>query len=138
MGLQQLNYIQKRVTQVVDKKKEADTDYAYSREVLYDLIEKGRGALEDMIEVARESEHPRAFEVLSGLIKNTADVNDKLLDLNKKHKDINTEPVKQLEGGVTNNNMFIGSTTDLQRMLQDVKKSEENNVVDITPHLKDE
>jgi hypothetical protein len=126
------------VTQVADKKKEVDTDYEYSREVLYDLIEKGRNALEDMIEVARESEHPRAFEVLSGLIKNTADVNDKLLDLNKKHKDINTDPVKQIEGGTTNNNVFVGSTADLQRMLQNAKKNEESNVVDITPHLNDE
>ena len=123
---------------VDDKKKDVDNDYTYSREVLYDLIEKGRGALEDMIEVARESEHPRAFEVLSGLIKNTADVNDKLLDLNKKHKDINAEPLKQVEGGTTNNNVFVGSTADLQRMLQDVHKKEENNVVDITPPLKDE
>jgi len=123
---------------VDDKKKDVDNDYTYSRAVLYDLIEKGRGALEDMLEVARESEHPRAFEVLSGLIKNTADVNDKLLDLNKKHKDISTDPFNQVENGTTNNNVFIGSTTDLQRMLQDVHKKEENNVVDITPHLKDE
>ena len=54
----------------------------------------------------------------SGLIKNTADVNDKLLDLNKKHKDINTEPTTQLEGGVTNNNVFVGSTADLLKKLK--------------------
>tara|TARA_R110002072_G_C7962222_1_gene534001 strand:- start:1444 stop:1818 length:375 start_codon:yes stop_codon:yes gene_type:complete len=118
--------------------KNVDNDYQYSREVLFDLIQKGRGALEDMIEVARESEHPRAFEVLSGLMKNTADINDKLLDLNKKHKDINTDPLKQIENGTTNNNVYVGSTADLQRMLQDVKSAKENNVVDITPHLKDE
>jgi hypothetical protein len=111
-------------------------DYEYSREVLYDLIEKGRGALEDMIEVARASEHPRAFEVLSGLIKNTADVNDKLLDLNKKHKDINTKEKPQaIAGGQTTNNLFVGSTTDLQRMLQNQMKPD--NVVDITPRLND-
>lgn len=110
-------------------------DYEYSREVLYDLIEKGRGALEDMIEVARMSEHPRAFEVLSGLIKNTADVNDKLMDLNKKHKDINTKEKPQQVAGQTTNNLFVGSTTDLQRMLQ--QQAKENNVVDITPRLND-
>ena len=110
-------------------------DYEYSREVLYDLIEKGRNALEDMIMVARESEHPRAFEVLSGLIKNTADVNDKLLDLNKKHKDINTKEKPVQVAGQTTNNLFVGSTTDLQRMLQDQMKP--NNVVDITPRLND-
>jgi len=114
-------------------------DYEYSRDTLFDLINKGRNALEDMIEVARESEHPRAFEVLSGLIKNVADVNDKLMDLNKKHKDINIKEQPQLPSGQTTNNVYIGSTTDLQRMLQDVHtKRVENNVVDITPRLKDE
>lgn len=114
--------------------KNVDNDYEYSREVLFDLIEKGRGALEDMIEVARESEHPRAFEVLSGLMKNTADINDKLLDLNKKHKDINVKDEPKAVGQTTNN-LFVGSTTDLQRMLQQNKR--ENNVVDITPRLND-
>jgi hypothetical protein len=111
-------------------------DYDYSRETLYDLIQKGRNALEDMIEVARESEHPRAFEVLSGLIKNVADVNDKLMDLNKKHKDINTKEKAQLPGNTTNN-LFVGSTTELQRMLQDSMKPKPDNVIDITPRLND-
>ena len=65
-----------------------NNDYDYSRDTLYELIEKGKDALENMIEVARESEHPRAYEVLSGLIKNVADVNDKLQDLNKKQKQL--------------------------------------------------
>ena len=68
-----------------------NNDYDYSRDTLYELIEKGKDALENMIEVARESEHPRAYEVLSGLIKNVADVNDKLQDLNKKQKQLNDE-----------------------------------------------
>ncbi len=63
-------------------------DYEYSRQTYYELVEKGKDALESMIEVARESEHPRAYEVLAGLIKNTSDVNDKLMDLNKKQKDL--------------------------------------------------
>jgi len=110
-------------------------DYEYSRETLFDLINKGRDALEDMIQVARESEHPRAFEVLSGLIKNVADVNDKLMDLNKKHKDINAKEKPLLPQGQTTNNLFVGSTTDLQRLLH--QQNENNNVVDITPKLKD-
>lgn len=109
-------------------------DYEYSRETLFDLINKGRDALEDMIEVARSSEHPRAFEVLSGLIKNVADVNDKLMDLNKKHKDINAKEEKKAVSQTTNN-LFVGSTTDLQRMLQ--QQSQKDNVVDITPKLND-
>ena len=72
------------------------SDYDYSRETYYELIEKGKDALENMIEVARESEHPRAYEVLSGMIKNVSDVNDRLMDLNKKQRDISNEEVKQV------------------------------------------
>jgi hypothetical protein len=93
-----------------------EQDYEYSRDTYYDLIEKGRESLELMIEVARESEHPRAFEVLSGMIKGIADVNDKLMDLNKKQKELTKED-KPSESTTTNNNLFVGSTTDLQRML---------------------
>lgn len=97
-----------------DKQK---SDYDYSRETYYELIEKGKDALETMIEVARESEHPRAFEVLSGMIKNVSDVNDRLMDLNKKMKEI-----EKKDGGqqVENqqNNFYLGSTADIQKMLQ--------------------
>lgn len=101
----------------MSEEKNLKDDYEYSRETYYDLLEKGRESLELMIEVARESEHPRAFEVLSGMMKNMADINDKLMDLNKKNKDINKkdEP-KQL--GNTTNNLFVGTTTDLQRLIQ--------------------
>ena len=113
--------------------KNVNTDYEYSRDTYYELIEKGRESLELMIEVARESEHPRAFEVLSGMIKNISDVNDKLMDLNKKNKDIKQEP-KQIgqEGGTTNNNVFIGSTADIQRILR-----EEEKVIDVEPSGKE-
>jgi hypothetical protein len=107
-------------------------DYNYSRQTYYDLIEKGKESLDLMIEVARESEHPRAFEVLSGMIKNVSDVNDKLMDLNKKNKDISAEEIKKIEQ--TTNNLFVGSTAELQRMLQDDETM--SNVVDITPQLK--
>lgn len=103
------------------------SDYEYSRETYYDLLEKGRSSLEDMIEVARSSEHPRAYEVLAGMIKNLSDVNDKLMDLNKKNKDINQEDVKQVAGNTTNN-VFLGSTADLQRLLQN-----EKDIIDVTP-----
>tara|TARA_B110000977_G_scaffold153206_1_gene194657 strand:- start:582 stop:977 length:396 start_codon:yes stop_codon:yes gene_type:complete len=104
-----------------DEKKNVvhEQDYEFSRDTYYDLIEKGRESLELMIEVARESEHPRAFEVLSGMIKSIADVNGSLMDLNKKQKDLTREnvPNDPSGGGTTNNNLFVGSTTDLQRML---------------------
>lgn len=109
-----------------DKENNIENDYEHSRDTYYDLIEKGRESLELMIQVARESEHPRAFEVLSGMIKNISDVNDKLMDLNKKHKDINKpeENTNELPNGTTNNNVFIGSTTDLQRMLGNLDNEE--------------
>jgi len=109
-----------------DKDNNVKSDYDYSRETYYDLIEKGREGLEDMIHVARESEHPRAYEVLAGMLKNVADINDKLMDLNKKHKDITqpTKDTKQVEH--QQNNIFVGSTADLQKILQ-----KESEVIDV-------
>ena len=100
----------------MSEEKKIKDDYEYSRDTYYELLEKGRESLELMVEVARESEHPRAFEVLSNMMKNMADINDKLMDLNKKNKDINKkdEP-KQL--GNNTNNLFVGTTTDLQRLI---------------------
>lgn len=96
-------------------------DYEYSRDTYYELLEKGKESMELMIDVARESEHPRAFEVLSTMMKNMADINDKLMDLNKKNKDINREDEpKQL--GNTTNNLFLGTTVDLQRLIHDENK----------------
>ena len=95
--------------------KNIKNDYDYSRETYYDLLEKGKESLQLMIEVARESEHPRAFEVLSGMMKNMADINDKLMDLNKKEKELQKPETKQV--GNTTNNVFLGSTADLQKLL---------------------
>ena len=98
-----------------DDNKNIQSDYDYSRQTYYELIEKGRESLEDMIEVARASEHPRAYEVLSGMIKNLSDVNDKLMDLNKKVKDLEDDP-KKIEN--QQNNIFLGSTADIQKLLR--------------------
>lgn len=104
-----------------------DYDYDYSRATYYELIEKGKESLDLMIEVARESEHPRAFEVLAGMVKNISDVNDRLMDLNKKQKEMKA-PDKHEAKQITNNNVFLGSTTDLQRLLQDKVEK----VIDVT------
>lgn len=101
--------------------KNIQDDYDTSRDTYLELIEGGKESLELMIQVARESEHPRAFEVLSGMIKNIADVTDKLMELNKKHKDVMREE-KPEQKQITNNNVFLGSTTDLQRLLQNEEK----------------
>jgi hypothetical protein len=106
---------------------EKDNDFEFTRETLYDLICKGREGVEEMIEVAKSSEHPRAYEVLSKLIKDTADTSSQLLDLHKKMKDIEKKDKPALPQGQTTNNVFIGSTTDLQRMLKDM------NEKDVTP-----
>lgn len=107
------------------EKDKIESDYDYSRKTYYELIEKGKESLELMIEVARESEHPRAFEVLSGMVKNISDVNDRLMDLNKKNKDI-LKVEKEESKQITNNNVFVGSAADLQRMLKD-------EAIDVTP-----
>lgn len=109
-----------------DKDDNIKNDYDYSRETYYDLLEKGRESLEDMMEVARATEHPRAYEVLSNMIKNLADVNDKLMDLNKKNRDITAPTRKQVEH--QQNNIFVGSTAELQKLLQ-----QENDVIDVKP-----
>ena len=111
--------------------KDIKDDYEFSRETYKSLITTGARSMDAMAELARESEHPRAFEVLSGMIKNVSEVNDKLMDLNKKNKDISAEDIKKIEK--TTNNLFVGSTAELQRMLQD--NDEMSNVVDITPQL---
>ena len=103
------------------------TDYDHSRETYYDLIQKGQESLDLMMQFARESEHPRAFEVLSGMIKNVSDVTDRLMDLQKKTKDVKKD--EKQSSGTTNQNLFVGSTTDLQRMLQ-----EQDKMVDVTPN----
>lgn len=100
-----------------------DKDYEHIRQSLYDLMDQGSEGIDLMMELARESEHPRAFEVLGQLIKQNADISEKLMKLQKNKKEILKVDEKPSlpEGGVTNNNVFIGSTTDLQRMLQDEK-----------------
>ena len=109
-----------------------DNDYEFTRETLYDLIEKGREGIEEMIEVARQSEHPRAYEVLATLIKDTAQTSEKLMDLHRKIQSIDQMmlPAPKQESSTTNN-LFIGSTTELQRMLKDLNNDDE--VIDVTP-----
>ncbi|MEK9696693.1 MAG: hypothetical protein VW270_13100 [Candidatus Poseidoniales archaeon] len=107
-------------------KDDKDNDFDYTRETLYDLINKGREGIEEMIEVARQSEHPRAYEVLAKLIKDTADTSAQLMDLHKKVKEIDhiMAPKDKQLGHTTNNNLFVGSTTELQRMLKDLGREE--------------
>jgi len=118
---------EKKPQQVVLNKDIKD-DYDYSRDKYKGILDRGEEALDGMMQLASESEHPRAYEVLSGMLKNMADVTDKLMDLQKKKKELTKEEEKQIPPGLTQNNVFVGSTTDLQRMLLDNNKSE---VIDV-------
>ena len=107
---------------------DVDNDYKYSRENYYNLIERGQEAIEGILDVAREGQHPRAYEVAGALIKNVADTVDKLQDLQKKLKDLKDLP--KTASPQIKNALFIGSTAELQKML---KKDEDTKVKDITP-----
>ena len=95
--------------------KDVKDDYEFSRKTYKDLIYTGTRSMDVLAELARESEHPRAFEVLSQTIKNIGDTTEKLMALQKQKKDLQKDE-KEEARQVTNNNMFVGSTTDLQRM----------------------
>ena len=96
-------------------------DYEYSRGQLYNLISKGQEAVQGALEVAQESGHPRAYEVAVNAMKQVADMNDKLIDLQQKMKNLNKEDKKSSPTTV-NNTMFIGTTADLQKMIKDAAK----------------
>ena len=96
---------------------EADVDYKYSRENFYSLVERGQDAIDGILEVAKEGEHPRAYEVVGQLIKNVAEVTEKLVDLQEKMKKLKEVP-DHAPKNVTNA-LFIGSTKELQKLLKD-------------------
>ena len=121
-----LGVIDKVVPQeiVVDKKEvvvpshgdDIDNDYEYQRQNFYNLVERGQDAIDGILELARESEHPRAYEVAGNLIKQVADVTEKLGDLQEKMKKLKEVP----DHGPKNvtNALFVGSTAELQKMLK--------------------
>jgi hypothetical protein len=92
-------------------------DYEYTRANLYSLIEKGQEAINGILELAGEGESPRAYEVAGQLIKSVGDVTDKLMDLQKKLKDVEEESSKTTNN-VTNNALFVGSTSELSKLLK--------------------
>ena len=99
------------------KKNDVEKDYKYTRGQLYSLIEKGQEAINGIMELAGESASPRAYEVAGQLIKSVADSTDKLMDLQKKMKDMDEETTKT-QNNVTNNALFVGSTSDLSKLLK--------------------
>ena len=112
-----------RAVKISDSHKgDLDTDYGYARDNLYNLIERGNEAIEGILELAKEMEHPRAYEVASGLIKNVSDTTMELLKMQKELKNM-----REGEAPKTNvNNLYVGSTADLQNILKGKKITEDD------------
>lgn len=104
----------------VVKNDKLESDYETTRANLHALLVQGQDALNHALEVAKASEHPRAFEVVGGLMKHVADINTQLLDLHKKKQSIEA-PDKKTQS-TTNNSIFVGSTAELSKMLNDLRK----------------
>jgi len=108
---------EKRIEEIRSSSEDIRKDYEYTRGNLYSIIEKGQEAINGILELAQESEMPRAYEVAGQLIKNVSDATDKLMDLQKKLKDVQEE--KEIKGPTTvNNALFVGSTAELQKLLK--------------------
>ena len=106
-----------------------ETDYDKTRSNLYTLLQQGQDALNHALEVAKASEHPRAFEVVGNLMKNLSDINHQLLDLHTKRqelKEIQTAPKngKGAPPSVTNNSIFVGSTAELSKTIENMRKDQ--------------
>ena len=101
-----------------NQSRDIETDYKYARENLYEIIENGSHALNELVEIAKSSEHPRAFEVVASLMKTLTDANKDLLDIQSKVKKLKTDDIQQGPNNVTNA-LFVGSTAELQNMLKD-------------------
>ena len=97
---------------------DTETDVEFVRETLKDLVNKSSEALDHLSIIAQETEHPRAYEVLSNMIKQTGDLTTELLDVQKKRKDITQENSSTNNQSTTNNAIFVGSTKELQQMLK--------------------
>ncbi len=107
----------RRKDTMTDITDDIEKDYQYTRAQLYSLVEKGQEALNGILELAGESASPRAYEVAGQIIKSVADTTDKLADLQKKVKDLDEDAMKT-PSNVTNNAVFVGSTSELSKMLK--------------------
>ena len=105
-------------------KDDIEKDYEYTRGNLYSIIEKGQEAINGILELAQDSEMPRAYEVAGQLIKSVSDATDKLMDLQKKLKDVNEDSPSKGPSTV-NNALFVGSTAELAKLLKNGAKQED-------------
>ena len=115
--------VEKKIDKIKAVADDIKKDYDYTRGNLYSIIEKGQEALNGVLELAQESEQPRAYEVAGQLIKSVSDATDKLMDLQKKLKDVEEDEVVKGPSTV-NNALFVGSTAELAKMLKDGLKED--------------
>ena len=109
-------YESKAIIPRSDESEDMDSDYKYSRENFYSLIERGQDAIDGILDLAKEGEHPRAYEVAGQLIKNVGEVTEKLVDLQEKMKKLKEVPDHGPKS--VTNALFVGSTKELQKMLK--------------------
>ena len=108
----------KEKTQIVklpERSENIETDYRYARENLYGLVERGQDAIDGILQLSKETEHPRAYEVAGQLIKTVGETAEKLIDLQQKLKKLEDEEQKV---GTQHNHLYVGSTSELQKFLK--------------------
>ena len=103
------------VVKLPDRTENVETDYRYARENLYNLVERGQDAIDGILELSKETEHPRAYEVAGQLIKTVGETAEKLIDLQSKLKKLEDEEQKV---GTQHNHLYVGSTSELQKFLK--------------------
>ena len=113
-----------KLVKVPDRDKNIETDYRYARENLYDLVERGQDAIDGILDLARESEHPRTYEVAGQLIKTVSETAEKLIDIQKKLKDLEKEDSSVR---TQHNHLYVGSTSELQKFLKKESKKDGNS-----------
>ena len=117
VSTEQVEKPKKRTERIIDIDKDIKKDYDYSRGQLYDIIEKGQEALSGILDVANNTDHPRAYEVAGQLVKSVSDATEKLIALQQKMQDLEEGPKSKQK--VTNNNaLFVGSTAELSKLIK--------------------
>lgn len=109
---------------VVPAERQTDKDYVYARENLYSILETGTEALKGIVDVAKASDHPEAYKVVAQMIKTMTDANRQLVDMTNTQFETKP-PVEEHTTHTTNNNLFVGSTNDLAKMLEDLRNGKQ-------------
>jgi len=117
----EVEILPKKLPAVKDRGESIVNDYKYARENLYGLVERGQDAIEGILDVAKETEHPRAYEVAGQLLKTVGETAEKLLDVQKKLKDLEKDD-EEKKIGTQHNHLYVGSTSELQKFLKKNKE----------------